>query len=728
MTTAKMQLNSFRVTNFRSVKDSGWIVAAEITALIGTNESGKTNLIVPLWKLNPAKEGEIKLITDAPRKDYNAIRKSKTKPVFITARFTLDDDLASQVASTGGVPVDEVREVEVSRDLGGQLTITFPSASSSPTAQRSELLTLLESAKTDINALDPADEGDETLKKSVLAAIAKANTQLDSAIERMEGAAVRQVSTALDPKIVAEASPGSMIAARYNQLLTAMKKFVQKTAKPGVNQSAPACKLIESNLPVFVYYTTYGNLDSEIYLPHVIDDLERTGLTGKAEARARTLRVLFDFVHLQPVEILELGKDWVGETEGEEPTEDQIEEFNEKKKERSVLMQSAGTELTRSFRDWWKQGEYRIRFEADGDHFRIWVSDDKRPEEIELEGRSTGLQWFLSFYLIFLVESRAAHSGAILLLDEPGHTLHPLAQRELSKFFDHLADSNQLIYTTHSPFLIDADHLDRARNVYVDADGLTVASPDLRAGPVAAQSKSVYAAHAALGLSMCDSLLEGCRPVVVEGRSDQFYLTAIKNLLIAEGRFKPVREIVFVATSGAKAIKVSAAILGGRDADLPLVLCDGDSAGATLAKTLKADLYADSPDRVLIASEVCGIEGAEIEDLFPKSFMVPMIDRYLRGPTESPFTAVSADTPLMPQVKAYAAEHSLNLPDGWKVDLAKLVKSRLTQSVADSSEWSDTVDSWQSLFDRLGGSVAHQVEVKPSTSPAASAAAAPSQP
>ncbi len=43
---------------------------------------------------------------------------------------------------------------------------------------------------------------------------------------------------------------------------------------------------------------------------------------------------------------------------------------------------------------------------------RIWVSDDKRPEEIELEGRSTGLQWFLSFYLVFLVESADAHAGA----------------------------------------------------------------------------------------------------------------------------------------------------------------------------------------------------------------------------------------------------------------------------------------------------------------------------
>ena len=62
-----MLLNSFRVTEFRSVQDSGWIDAEQITALIGTNESGKTNILLPLWKLNPADEGKIDLKDDLPR-------------------------------------------------------------------------------------------------------------------------------------------------------------------------------------------------------------------------------------------------------------------------------------------------------------------------------------------------------------------------------------------------------------------------------------------------------------------------------------------------------------------------------------------------------------------------------------------------------------------------------------------------------------------------------------
>ncbi|WP_374292785.1 hypothetical protein [Paenirhodobacter enshiensis] len=65
-----MKLKKFRVTGFRSVTDSGWIDASDVTALIGENEAGKTNLLLPLWKLNPSGSGEINLLDDMPRSRY----------------------------------------------------------------------------------------------------------------------------------------------------------------------------------------------------------------------------------------------------------------------------------------------------------------------------------------------------------------------------------------------------------------------------------------------------------------------------------------------------------------------------------------------------------------------------------------------------------------------------------------------------------------------------------
>src|SRR5262249_48995364 len=156
------------------------------------------------------------------------------------------------------------------------------------------------------------------------------------------------------------------------------------------------------------------------------------------------------------------------------------------------------------------------------------------------EGRSTGLQWFLSFYLIFLVESSDSHEDSILLLDEPGLSLHPIAQKDLSAFFESLSETNQLIYTTHSPFLVDSDRLDRVKAVYIDESGTTKVSANLRAADSdPAQSQSIYPVHAALGLSVSDTLLQGCQCVIVEGTSDQIYLSAIKIYLIGEGALNP---------------------------------------------------------------------------------------------------------------------------------------------------------------------------------------------
>src|SRR5262245_60804019 len=108
-----MKLLAFRVTEFRSVDDSDWIETDDVTALIGTNESGKTNVLVPLWKLKPANGGAIDALADYPRKRYNEIRAMKKKPIFIRAKFELPPALISEVAKLLKVNDDEAKEVTI---------------------------------------------------------------------------------------------------------------------------------------------------------------------------------------------------------------------------------------------------------------------------------------------------------------------------------------------------------------------------------------------------------------------------------------------------------------------------------------------------------------------------------------------------------------------------------------------------------------------------------------
>ncbi len=494
----------------------------------------------------------------------------------------------------------------------------------------------------------------------------------------------------------------SKLVPRVQRTISSFRELHRNITDPLPGYYEDVFEAVIGKLPKFVYYSNYGNLDSEIYLPHVVENLSRDDLGAKEAAKARTLRVLFKFVRLEAEEILELGRDFDEDHKGREPTSEEIAEISEKKRERSILLQSAETSLTTKFRDWWKQGDYRFELQADGDHFRIWVSDERRPEKIELESRSTGLQWFLSFYLVFLVESQGDHKDAVLLLDEPGLSLHPLAQRDLSSFFDNLSSTNGIIYTAHSPFLVDADRIDRARKVFVAPDGTTKATSNLRHSESAdgEQPGAAYAVHSALGLNVAESLLLGCQPVIVEGASDQHYLTAIKSLLIAGGKITPKRELVFPPAGGAKTTKIVASIITGRDEALPIVLLDGDHLGKQMASELLKSLYSGEKEKILITDDFIGFDQSEIEDLMPIDFLAEVMDRWQRRPDVLFRDVVENGKPIVGQIENWADSQKLDLPDFWKVELARRAKQRALDVGLEYFN-AETVDQWQNLFLKL---------------------------
>jgi energy-coupling factor transporter ATP-binding protein EcfA2 len=699
---ARMGLLKYRVTDFRSVEDSGWIETDDVTALIGTNESGKTNLLLPLWKFHPANDGEISLLSDAPRKKFNDFRNMATKPYYIDVYFELDDGLAQEVAGITGADPESVRVVSVKRRLDPEhkWLVTFPNEAKSLSVHKNQIQPLLSDALDQIESLDPSVKAEGTLKQTIIDVISSAVTAIAASADQVGAGEITTVSESLSSIDLSNGGKNSAIVPRYQQLIDAISELQEQVSRPSPSQNEDARQVVINYMPKFVYYSNYGNLDSEIYLPHVIENLARKEELGSREsAKARTLKVLFEFVRLNAQEILDMGRGPEVE-DGEPPSEEEIEESAKRTKEREVLLQSASSSLTSKFRDWWKQGTHRIRFQADGEHFRIWVSDELRPEEIELEGRSTGLQWFLSFYLIFLVESRDAHQGAILLLDEPGLSLHPIAQRDLSRFFSSLSQSNQLLYTTHSPFLVDADHLDRVRSVYVDDDGLTVASPDLRANEKkSSQTDSIYAVHAAIGLSVSDMILQGCEPVIVEGVSDQFYLSGIKTLLIGDGSITPDRELVFVPSGGAKGVTAVAPILAAKSQQLPMVLLDSDTPGKQQTERLKSGIYQPQKDRILAVSEFVGFDDSEIEDLYPSEIVVWAVDRKFRQDDlfEDEY---QPGQPMVGQIEAYAQKQGVKLEDGWKVELAKIAKERLLKQGIASVD-ATVKESWVKLFEKF---------------------------
>ncbi|MCC8049467.1 MAG: ATP-binding protein [Clostridiales bacterium] len=488
------------------------------------------------------------------------------------------------------------------------------------------------------------------------------------------------------------------------------KNFDSHNAKVEGEKKTTLPNAIVNIMPGFVYYSNYGNLSSKIYLPHALKWIKGEKIQGidTNEEQVRTLKVLFDFVNLDPEEIMMLGKEPKEIARGKNNntttvvvSESAIKQAENDKEKRSILLQSAGNYLTQEFKKWWNQGEYKFRFEADGDYFRIWVSDEIRPEEVALELRSTGLQWFLSFYLIFLMESQRENKNAILLLDEAGLTLHPLAQKDLIAFFKRLAINNQIINTTHSPFIIDTSNIDTCRVVYVDKNGHTVVSSDLRQGADKLNEKSIYAVHAALGLGVSDVLLNGCQTIIVEGPSDQYYLNAIKTFLIKTNLLTPAVEMVFMPSGGIRGISGIVSMVSGKTGDLPYVIIDADKSGNDAKKKLMSNLYKGNERKIVDIKEFTGMDNSEIEDIIPFQLQKRSINRLFIEVEEGYFEDYYQNNlPLVNQVEKYADENGINLPDGWKVEVAKDVKKQLGKLGEDDvdCEW---VKKWKNLFLKL---------------------------
>src|SRR5215469_911302 len=533
-----MRLTRYRVTNFRSIIDSGWINLDDVTTLVGENETGKTNLLLPLWKLNPAGGGgEIEVLADIPRRRYSELRRRLGEITFIEAEFAVDEALANELGRLAGCDPDQTRTVTVGRAYDGEYSIAFPQADPILVVSAAQVVSTLDKIATRLSQHASQDQATwsgalQAAQAQLLAARQETDVYTHSAVAKR----IAAITAAMPPD---DAVPSQDVC----QMMLEEVEALFAGAKPRQpHDMASVNRLVMERLPRFIYYSDYGTLDARIYLPRVIEDLNRPAedLGRRAAAQMRTLRVLFQFVGLSPKEIMDLGH------EGEPDTDLSQEEMRRtarRKEEREVLLVSAATTLSERFRAWWKRGNYAFRLSADGNYFTIWVSDAERSEPVQLEGRSHGLQWFLSFFIVFLVERAAQHSNTVLLLDEPGVTLHPLAQEDLFRFFAGLAQDNQLIYTAHSPFLIDPDQLSNVRVVFVNERGETEISADLRKPERdRRRARAMFAVDSALGLSVSLPLMRYAHPIVVERTSDQTYLTIAKIALIAAGRVQPQRE------------------------------------------------------------------------------------------------------------------------------------------------------------------------------------------
>jgi len=167
------------------------------------------------------------------------------------------------------------------------------------------------------------------------------------------------------------------------------------------------------------------------------------------------------------------------------------------------------------------------------DELKIRLWDDRHLLSLPFDERSTGFRWFFSFLVAFS-EFEYSKRPIIILLDEPGLGLHARAQKDFLTFIDErLAERCQVIYSTHSPFLVQPDHLERAR--LVEDKGRQNGSR-ITSDVLATDKDTVFPLQGALGYDLAQHLFIAPHNLVVEGTSDYTYLLLLSSFLKAAER------------------------------------------------------------------------------------------------------------------------------------------------------------------------------------------------
>ncbi|MHB8726428.1 MAG: AAA family ATPase [Casimicrobiaceae bacterium] len=652
----------YRVQNFRNIDDSGWIPLEGVTAFVGRNESGKTALLKALHKFNPATPEPYNPQREFPRDRYTREFKNGADWPVCTVAFELDGEIKDQIEAILDSPAP--KEAVCTRFYDGSLKIEcdpeIQQRVLDPAPVNDALTTFAGEAR---RLLAPGQDQEEATQKSRtdLATWAAGWREKTNALTDLRNEDGARLLATIRKESDGYANPQT--ANIVEALQGVIDPILADAKRPPVkNQVAP---IIIKSLPVFIYFENYGILDSAIYLPRFLEDLQRE----PTNPRTRTINAMFKHVALTAQEIEQLGHEQSAQArfQNQKPTAEMIAKDQENKEARAIKLNSASIDISKRFSDWWSQRRHKIRYHADGDYFRIWVADDKRPDvEIELESRSKGLQWFFSFYLLFLVESEGGHKDAILLLDEPGLDLHPTAQQELIAFFEKIASANQLAYTTHSPFLIDGEHLHRVRPVTEDETGHS----RVNAETWPKDRETIFPLQAAAGYAMVRGLFQHKNNVLVEGMSDYYYLHALNQQCRAAKLTALPDEIYITPCGGTKLVGHIASLFLGQEVR-PVVLLDGDDAARVRRDALLKALYVGHESAILMLDDALGRPGTntEIEDILGETIILPAVNVFLSAPLLIMSTDRTAGS-LPRQIKAAAVRQSIQLPEGWKVSAA----------------------------------------------------------
>lgn len=346
---------------------------------------------------------------------------------------------------------------------------------------------------------------------------------------------------------------------------------------------------------------------------------------------------------------------------------DPVKLFNSIGKERSKLINSISTTITGDFQNYYNQDKIKIKTNADGARVYFEIYDDE--DEINpfsIYQRSQGFQWFLSFFITLNAEKQ---EQSIILIDEPGLFLHAKAQQDVLTMLVKLAKQYQIIITTHSPYFMDPDRLDRISLVIKDKEFYTYVENKIHKG---SDYTTLTPVITAIGLDITRNIgFSRDFNILTEGISDYYYLQAMKECL---RRKYVLIDFNIIPGQGVNSVSTLTSLLMGWNLKF-IALFDNDSAGKRNYHKIKRDLHIEEECLEFVSTQ----ENMAIEDLFsPEDFKKYVFDDL--------------------DIKK---SNSYNVRNKEKALLAKLFNEKVMNSRDELSFSSVTISNFIDLFKRL---------------------------
>lgn len=585
-----MLLKKVTIYKYKSfLTEQSYEVESAITRVVGKNESGKTALLEALAKSNYFENNagfKFNKDLDYPRSELTKVRNEN--PAVLTCEYELSDDIIESIEDDFAAGIV----------AGKTFSVTTYYDNSKTTSDISIDFEVFKAWL--ISNFELEDRGNDLIR-----AVSSYADLEKLVIENISISGMKEVKTELD-KIKKDA----------NGCTNPLNGYLYK-------------KYISLVIPKLWYFSDYFSLPSRINL----NEFAAGNPTGNLSSEEfKIAKALFELSGLQLSDI---------------QSESNFEAF------KAQLEATSNSITDKMFEYWTTNKNLEIRFDiehvANGVRYlNIRIYNSKHRVTLPLKNRSKGFLWFFSFLVWFSKIQGDKNSKYILLLDEPGLSLHASAQYDLLRFIDEkLALDYQVIYTTHSPFMIDSLKLNEVRTVY-DTQNSKVGSV-VSDAVEEKDSDTLFPLQAALGYTIAQNLYISPNNLLVEGISDLVYLNHFSSILKEMGKEGLKEDVTIVPVGGADKIATFISLMRGNELSAVCLLdtFTDQSAQARLKRMIEQKIIADK--KILFYHMVIDQTFADIEDLFSKEEYLVLYNGAFG--TTVQMSDLDADKPIMAQLK-----------------------------------------------------------------------------